>query len=160
MKEPTHFPQHGPGGINELPASAILSPPPGGGGTLQFPFQLQKKDPTHINVRYGTLQDVVPTNVATDIDVSATDGTWTFYLDLEIDINGAFVAATLSEATTGQPADADYHGYITLGTVTVAGGLITGVFQAATHSLRYSMCGRVVTGGVLTTRGTYEFWGF
>lgn len=137
----------------------IKSPPAGAGTNLQFPFQIQKVDDDTVNVRYGTLMDIEPTNVGDDIDVSGTD-TFTFYLDVEIDINGVVIAATLSNSTSGQPADSDYHGYITLGTVVVASDVITVINQAATHSLRMAMCGRVVTDGVLITRGTYEFWGF
>lgn len=135
---------------------------PGGGGAsaIQYPFQIQKIDNDTVNVRFGTLNDITPTNVATNIDVSGTD-TFTFYLDVEVDIDGAVIAVTLSSATTGQPADDDYHGHITLGTVVVVSDIITTINQAATHSLRMAMCGRVVSAGpTLDTRGTYEFWGF
>lgn len=136
--------------------------PAGGGGasTLEHPFQIQRIDDDTVNVRFGTLNDIVPTDVATDIDVSGTN-TYTFYLDVEIDIDGVVVAVTLSNATSGQPPDDDYHGYITLGTVVVASSVITATNQAATHSLRMAMCGREVSSGpTLDARGTYEFWGF
>lgn len=135
----------------------------GGGGALTHPFQITDTTigagTARFHVSYGTLEDVEPANVETNIVVG--NGTWTVYLDLEIDINGVFVAATLSQATTGQPADTDYHGYITIGRVVVAGGIVTSVSQACTHSLRYAMCGRVVAAGpTLTDPGVYEFWGF
>lgn len=138
----------------------IDSPPaaPGKAG-FQFPFQITKVNTTTVNVRYGTMMDVVPANVATDIALT-DDGTNTFYLDVEIDIDGNVIGVTLSHATSGQPANTDYHGYITIGSVEVVSGLITAINQAATHSLRMAMCGRVVTGPVLTQPGTYEFWGF
>lgn len=131
----------------------------GGGSALTHPFQIQKVDANTINVRYGTCQDFAPTNVATDIDVSGTD-TYTVYLDAEVNLAGATIAVTLNVATGGQPADSDYHGYITLGTVVVASDVITTINQAATHSLRMAVCNRVVDGEALTTRGKYEFWGF
>lgn len=131
----------------------------GGAVTLEHPFQIQRVDDDTVKVRYGTMQDAAPTNIATNIDLSGSS-THTFYIDVEVDINGHFVAATLSHATTGQPADADYHGYITIGTVVTVAAVITAINQAASHSLRFAMCGRVVTTGALTTRGTYEFWGF
>lgn len=142
----------------------IMSPPPGGGG-IEFPFQLQDASTgggspvAKINVRYGTLQDVVPTNVATDISLS-NSSTYYFYIDLQIDIDGVFVAATLVASTSAQPADADYHGYITLGEADTGTGVVSAIRQAATHSLRFSMCNRVVVEGVLEAAGTYEFWGF
>jgi hypothetical protein len=137
----------------------VESPPPGGGGTPEHPFQIQRVDADTVNVRYGTCQDIEPTDVATDIDLTGSN-THTFYLDVEVDIDGIVVAVTLSHGTSGRPADTDYHGYITLGTVVTASAVITVINQAATHSLRVAMCGRVVDTGVLTVRGTYEFWGF
>ncbi len=138
----------------------IDSPPAAPGiANFQFPFQIRKVDDDTVNVRYGTMQDIAPTNIATDIDVSGTD-TFTFYLDVEIDIDGAVIGVTLSNSTTGQPVDDDYHGYITLGTVVVDSDVITEINQAATHSLRTAMCGRIVESGVLTAPGVFEFWGF
>lgn len=144
---------------------ALPSPSGGGGGaTLQFPFQLQDHSTTGgtpvaiVNVRYGTMMDVEPTNCETDITL--VDGTNTIYIHITIDINGEFLTAEILTGTSGQPANGDYDGYITLGTFVVASGLVTSVNQAATHSLRMQMCGRIVTDGTLTTPGDYEFWGF
>lgn len=132
----------------------------GGGGAIEHPFQIQAGTAAlGINVRYGTMQDNVPTNVATEQAIT-DDATNYVYLDLEIDLNGAFVACTLTISTTPQPADADYHGYITLGNVVAASGVIATINQACTHSLRFSMCGRVVDGETLVDPGNYEFWGF
>lgn len=138
----------------------IDSPPAAPGKTaFKFPFQINKVNDDTVNVRYGTMQDIPPTNIATDITLSGTN-THTFYLDVEIDIDGVVIGVTLSHATSGQPADDDYHGYITLGSVVTDSDIITLINQAATHSLRTTMCGRVVEGGVLVTAGTFEFWGF
>jgi hypothetical protein len=137
----------------------VIESPPPGGATFQHPFQIQRVDDGTINVRYGTLNDMVPTDVATDIAVSGS-ATHTFYLDVEIDIDGAIVAIDLLNGTTGQPADSDYHGYITIGQVVTVSDIITLINQAATHSLRFEMCGRVVEDDTLVVRGTYEFWGF
>ncbi len=128
----------------------------GGGGSIQHPFQIQRVDDTTVNVRYGTLMDVEPTNVGTNLTPSG--GTDTFYLEVEVDLDGAMVAVDLHHSTGGQPADTDYFGYITIGTV-VSSGVITEINQAVTHSLRMSMCGRVVVDGDLEEAGTYEFWG-
>lgn len=138
---------------------SIVSPPAPGGGNIQFPFQIRKVNATDVNVRYGTMQDIVPANVSTPITLSGT-ATYTLYLDTEVDIDGVVIAVTLSNSSSGQPLDDDYHGYITIGSVVVDSDVITTVNQAATHSLRTAMCGRIVTDGVLTTPGTFEFWGF
>ena len=133
----------------------------GGGGAITHPFQLQDATAggiAKINVRYGTVQDVEPVDIATDLTLAA--GTNYVYLDVEVDINGAIVTVTVTVDTAPQPADEDYHGYITLGNVEVVDDAVTTINQAATHSLRFSMCGRIVTDEVLTVRGDYEFWGF
>ncbi len=138
---------------------SIVSPPVSGGGGIQFPFQIRKINATDVIVRYGTVQDIVPINIATPITLAGS-ATYTFYLDTEVDIDGVVIGVTLSNASTGQPPNSDYHGYITIGSVVVDGDVITAVNQAATHSLRTAMCGRIVTDGVLTAAGTFEFWGF
>lgn len=144
----------------------ISTPPAGGGGTLQHPFQILNTtpsgdDPTPtINVRYGTLQDIEPDNVAADQTLESGDSEYFVYLHVTIDLDGNVTAAELVIDTSAQPADGDNDGYITLGTVEVTDGAIATINQAATHSLRTAMCGRVVTDDELTTAGTWEFWGF
>jgi hypothetical protein len=145
------------------PVDKIVSQPAGGGG-IQFPFQLQKKTiggSPYVNVRYGTMQDIEPTDTATDIALTS-DGTWNVYIHVVIDGPGAVVSATLVVTLSAMPANGNYDGYILLGQVIVASGAITTVNQAATHSLRTAMCGRVWDSGTstLTTPGTWEFWGF
>ncbi len=138
-----------------------------GSGTIQHPFQLQAgTSGLSINVRYGTLNDIVPVNVGDDITLGAS-GTYTFYLDVEVeqDAEATIISVTLSNATTGQPADDDDHAYITLGEAIVSGGEVTTINQAATHSLRFAPCNRVAADPeadppISFERGTYEFWGF
>ena len=128
--------------------------------SIEHPFKISASDTAgSVSVLYGTVMDALPTNVGSDIALS--NGTETLYIDVEIDIYGVFVDATLSHATTGQPADSDYHAYITIGTVVVSGGVVGTISQAATHSLRLAVCGRVVSAGpTLDTAGTYDFRGF
>ncbi len=138
----------------------IDSPPaaPGKIGSFQYPFQIQIIDPATINVRYATVQDVIPTNIATDLN-PADNATTIYYIEVEVDIDGVVIGVTLDSASS-LPPDTDYFGYITIGQVTMVSGAITVVDQAATHSLRTAMCGRVVEGGVLIKAGLFEFWGF
>lgn len=130
-----------------------------GGGALEHPFQIQFADDTHVNVRFGTVQDLAPSNVATDIAI-AGDGTYAVYLDVTISLVGEPTAVVIVVATGAMPANADDHAYILIGQVIVADGVITTINQAATHSLRFGTCDRIVEEGVLIERGTYEFWGF
>lgn len=129
----------------------------GGGGitSIEHPFQIYKIDDTHVKVRYGTLQDIVPTGIDTSTVVGS--GVAIFYLNMEVDLGGAIVAVSVGNAAS-LPVDADYHGYIALGAVTLAAGVQT-ISQAVTHSLRYAICGRTVDGESLVSAGFYEFWG-
>lgn len=138
-----------------------------GGASFTFPFQLTDGTVTlgspQVSINYGTLQDNLPTGMSSPVAV-ATAGTWYVYLHLTVDINGVFVSAACVVSQTPMPANDDYDGYILLGQLTVAsvsGNLvITVINQAATHSLRYGMCGRQVVSGSLIAAGTFEFWGF
>lgn len=134
----------------------------GGGTAFEHPFQILDASSgatPKVNIRYGTMMDVVPTNVATDISLSA--GTSYFYLKNQVDINGLFVGSVLITSGSSQPADDDTYGYITLGRAIVAGTSITEIEQAATHSLRMAVCGRTLSGGTaILDTGQYEFWGF
>jgi hypothetical protein len=134
----------------------------GGGGSLQFPFQILDASTggtDKVNVRYGTCQDVAPTGIATDTAITSSTTNY-IYLHVTINLAGSVTAVELLHNTTGLPANGDYDGYILLGNVVTGSGVVTTINQAATHSLRTAMCGRVVTDGSLTTAGTWEFWGF
>ncbi len=141
----------------------------GGAVTIEHPFQIRNVSTgggtpvAKINVRYGTVQDVEPANVAVDSTLS-TSGTYSIFLEVEVNLAGTIVGASVEAALTGLPANTDYFGYVLLGTVVVAdsgsGKTVTQINQAATHSLRMAVCGRVVDGSTLTTPGTFEFWGF
>jgi hypothetical protein len=142
----------------------IQTPALGGGSTLRHPFQIYdatapEADPpaARIDVRPGTLQNMDPTGRAGPHTLA--DGTHYLYLDVEINLLGAIVGVDMVINTSAQPAVADYHAYITLGTVTVDGDIVTVVNQAVTHNLRFRVCDRVIDEETLTDRGTYHFWG-
>ena len=148
--------------INKIGSGQISlsSTAKGGGGTvtLEHPFQIYDGTAANqIKVRYGTLQDIEPTDVGTDVTL-ATDDTHDIYLDVEVDLAGTVIAATLATGT--KPADEDYHGNILLGTVEVYESTVIAINQACTHSLRLAMCGRTDDEVDLLTRGTYDFRGF
>jgi hypothetical protein len=113
-----------------------------------------------IIVTYGTVQDIAPEFVATAITLSG-DGTHTIFAQVEVDLDGVVLYAAIgSQLNVGKPADTDYFGYITLGTVVVGSNKVGTINQAATHSLRVLVCGRVVTGASLTEVGTFDWRGF
>lgn len=110
-----------------------------------------------IKVTDGTLNGSTPANVG--IAIAIDDGTWRFYLDVEVDLAGAVVSVSLIAGAGAQPSDTDYHGFVTLGMADASSGKVTAIRQATQHSLGFQMCGRVVVDEALVSRGSYEFWG-
>lgn len=133
----------------------------GGGGTIVHPFQItdaSENTTAKVSVRFGTVNDDIPDNVATAITVA--DNTTNYvYINCTLDLAGDITDTDIDDNTTGLPADSDYAAYILLGTVVTGTGTVTTINQAVTHSLRFTACGRVVDGETLTTAGSYEFWG-
>ena len=134
--------------------------------TLVHPFLITDASASGVancTVRFGTVNDVTPTGIGTNLPLTSA-AVWRVCLDATISVAGAVTAAVVTAATGAQPADSDTHAFITLGLVTVistSGDLsVSDINQAATHSLRFCVVGRVVTSGAVTTRGTYNFWGF
>lgn len=130
----------------------------GGGGTgMTLPFQIQDVSPDAstptVNVKYGTVMDIEPTDVGTDILVSDGD---TFYIECTLDIDGNVTAADLLVGSL--PADSDYAAYLLVGSVTVVDDAITAIDQSLYFSQGFKACDRVVTDGVLDSAGTYEFF--
>ncbi len=82
----------------------IISPPaaPSSGGSFQFPFQIQIVDPTTINVRYATVQDIIPTDIATDLNPT-DNATTVYYIEVEIDIDGVVIGVILDSGSS-QPS--------------------------------------------------------
>lgn len=156
--------------IHETPTIQFdrqIDPPQGQGadsGTaIQFPFQLISNVTdtgiAQVYARYGTVMDAEP--VHCEIFINVPDGATTVvYIHVIVDDPGNFVS---SEILTGaaQPADSTYDGYITIGQITTASGIVTSLNQAMTHSLRMAMCNRTVDGGGhVANPGSFEFWGF
>lgn len=142
---------------------ALGTQPVGGGGDLQHPFQIldsSDSSTAYCNVRYGTIMDIAPTDVATNL--ALTDSATNYvYIYCTLDVPGDITAADIDVNTTGLPANSDDSAYILIGNVVMAGGVVTTINQAVTHSLRFAACGRTNDGAeppVLTNRGSYEFW--
>lgn len=138
----------------------------GGSATLVHPFQLIDAESGLLRVRYGTVNDVVPTLGGTALsanpttDLSGTDGTYLVYLTVTYSTAGTVSGVVVNANEGGTlPSYDDTHDYITLGEADVASGLISELRQAVTHSLRHGICGRVLDGETVTTSGTPYFWG-
>lgn len=145
-----------PGGTT---IKSTVAPGRSGGGTvINHPFKITQTSDTTVDISYGTLNDLVPSPLTLTI---STNGTRVIYLDATLSLAGVITSVAVASAAS-QPADSDTHAYITIGSVVVASSIITTVNQAATHSLRFNACDRVVNedGITLDNRGVYEFWGF
>lgn len=136
----------------------------GGGGTveIQHPFQIYDTSVSagtaRFVVRYGTVNDVMPTGVT--VTQTPTDASTNYVqIELTLDAAGAITDTALVVNTT-QQVDGDYVAYILLGTVVVTGStteaVITAINQAVTHSLRFRTCDRVEDPFEV---GEYYFWG-
>lgn len=123
----------------------IQSPLSGGGGSGFIPplwlIASVPNPTTKVNVKYGTVNGVVPTNVATDITVSGTNGTWYIFLDATVSATtGAVSSVTVSSNTTGVTADSSTHAYLLIGIASVAASVITSISPALAWSQTFVAC--------------------
>lgn len=119
------------------------SPYGGGGGTTtgDWPLKLKAASTTQIIVVFGTVNGFTPTNVATNITVSGTNGTWNTYLDATVDATtGAVSAVTITSNTSAVPADTSTHSYRLIGQTVVAAAVISSVSPALAWSQEFVAC--------------------
>lgn len=150
----------GPDSIYKFePTEDVIQSEPVGGGSTSFvpPMCLEQVDDTNVKVKFGQVNSITPTGIATNIDVSGTDGTWSIYLDCTLDSAGAVTAAAVSSATTGVPADTYDHAYKLIGEADVASSLITAVRYSLLFSQGFVACGRD-SADPSTTPGTFYFF--
>lgn len=126
--------------IDRIPAQ---QPSAGGGGSTAggWPLKLVAVDTANVKVMLGTISGFVPTNVDTDIDVSGTDGTWTFYLYATISGKTVTGVSLVSDPTGGVvPTDDGNNSYRLVGYVTVASSLIVTVKDSFAWSQSVVTC--------------------
>lgn len=131
----------------------------GGGGGTPFipPLWLSKVDDSNVIVSAATVGGFVPTGIATNIDVSGTDGTWYIFIDASINPAGDVTAADIDSNTSGVTTDSSSHAYLLIGTATVASSIITAVSPTLAWSQDFAACGRDPD-APSTTPGTYYFF--
>ena len=139
--------------------SKVLGTQPVGSGSSisEYPFQIIEVDTENVKIGYGTVANIVPTDVNTNVDVSGTDGTWTFWIEVTLDADGLVTAAAVGYATTGLPTDDSDTAYLLIGEVEVSSSVITSVSQAVMFSMGFVACGRDAA-DTATTPGTYYFF--
>lgn len=117
----------------------------GGGTTGDWPLKLVKVDDSNVKVLLGTVSGFTPTNIATNIDVSGTDGTWTFYMHATTSGTAVTAVEVANDGAatgpgSGVPPDDGNNSYRLIGTVVVASGVITDVSPAMAWSQTVITC--------------------
>lgn len=170
-----------PFGQFQAPASKIINPKPsmpaeyfdrsvdrnptaqggggGAGGDITLPFKITDTSPDistpTINVVYGTVMDIEPTDIATDIAIT-DDNTNTVYLDNTLDTAGNVTASAVTVGTSGLPSNSTSHAYLLIGVCVVASGAIT-TSQSLYFSQGFKACDRDEAADP-PVDGTYEFF--
>ncbi len=138
----------------------IKSPPPSGGGAITLPFTVKDTSPDTstptINVIYGTVMDLPPTDIATDIALT-DDATNTIYLDNTLDSAGNVTASAVMVTTGSLPASSGFSAILLIGVAVAASGVIASISQSLYFSQGFSCCGRD-SADPDTTPGVYEFF--
>jgi len=130
----------------------------GGGGTpFTPPMWLTQSSTTEILVKDATVNGITPTNIATAIDISSSDATWSIYLHATLGSDGIPTAVeVLTDNTNAIPADDISNAYLRIGSAVVASSVITSVSPTLAWSQTFVTCGRDAADPT-TTPGTY-FW--
>lgn len=115
----------------------------GGGGTTtgDWPLKLVAVDTQNVLVKLGTVAGFTPTNVATNIDVHGTNGAWTIYMHATLSGTSVTAVAVATDNTGGAvPSDDATNSYRLIGSVTVAGSVITVVQPSMAWSMNLTVC--------------------
>lgn len=139
--------------VDKLPDN----PPGGAGGGLTLPLLLIQADSANVFVIFGQVSGITPTGVATNIDVSGTDATWSIYLHATLDTDGNVTAVEILSGTSGVPTNDTDDAYILIGEADVASGAITVVRPSLMFSQSFAVCGRDPDDPD-TTPGIYYFF--
>jgi len=142
-------PRSGPGVlVRQGAGGSVFEAAPGGKAqTVLHPFHVSNASgggDAKVRVRFGQVNsltptiDEVPLNAAEPPELEVVTGV--VYLRVELDVDGIATAATIANAAE-LPDDTATYAHITLATVTVAGGAVTAIHQAVTHSLMVRRCG-------------------
>lgn len=132
----------------------------GGGGTMVLPFTIKDVSPDAstptINVVYGTVMDIPPTDIATDIALTSS-ATNIIYLENTLDADGNVTASAVMVTTGSLPASDDDTAILLIGTAVTTGDVIATIDQSLYFSQGFKACDRDPADPA-TTPGTYQFF--
>lgn len=128
-----------------------------GSNVLALPFSINNTSPNanfpSVNVRFGSIGNIVPTGIATDINLTAPSSNTTIYLDITIDNNAIVTAASINTGAVPSP-NTSTKAYAFIGNVQVAANVVTVIDQSLLFSQSFVACNRN-TSDPSTTPGTY-----
>lgn len=106
------------------------------------PMWLSQVDTQNVIVSSATVNGIVPSGIATNIDVHGTDATWAIYLDATVSATtGAVSAVAVSSSNSNTvPSDSSTHAYRKIGEVVVSSSVITLVTPMLAWSQEFSAC--------------------
>jgi hypothetical protein len=145
------------------PQQQVLKTEPlgGAGGSFELPFQIYDVSPDSetptVRVRYGTVMDIEPTGVETDIEITP-DTSLSLYLECTIDDDGVVTAVTLETTTGSVPSSDTYVAILLVGIATAdTDPNQLSISQSLYFSQGFSTCNRDPEDPA-TEPGTYEFF--
>ena len=127
-----------------------------GGAPFRPPLWLIRASSTEVYVTSATVNGIVPTDIATNINISGSSTTWNIYLHATLGADGIPTAVEVVASTSAVPADGDSDAYLLIGTAVVTGGVIESVSPTLAWSQTFVTCGRNMDADPVVP-GTY-FW--
>lgn len=126
-------------GIDQLKTSPYGG---GGGGTTSgdWPLKLVAVDTENVKVLLGTVSGFTPTGIATNIDVSGSDGTWAIYMHASLSGTSVTAVEVSSDSGGSVPSDDSTNSYRLIGRVTVASSVITVTEPSMAWSQNLTIC--------------------
>ncbi len=125
--------------------------------TNPLPFTITDTSPNanfaSVNVRFGTIGNIVPTGVGTDFTLSIPNSNTTFYANITIDNNATVTSVSINTGSVPSPNTAT-KAYAFIGNVQVVNNIVMLPDQSLYLSQSFVACNRNVEDPA-TTPGTY-----
>jgi hypothetical protein len=125
--------------------------------TNPLPFTITDTSPNAnfaaVNVRFGTIGNIVPVGVGVDFNLSIPNSNTTFYANITIDNNATVTAVSINTGSVPSPNTAT-KAYAFIGNVQVVNNIVLLPDQSLYLSQSFVACNRN-TSDPATTPGTY-----
>ena len=137
----------------------------GGGGGIIPPLWLESADSTHLSVRFGTVNGIIPSggwagggdDVGVNVDISGyTDGTYNIYVHCTLGSDGIPTAVEVLSSTSAVPTDDSGNSYRLNSRAVIASGAVFSIQPDMAWAQEFVTCGRD-SADPSTIPGTY-YW--